>query len=82
MLDLLDAGQLSQDAGYGICKECQQMIEAKADADADKSIAMVSAALNDKNRARFEAMDRPLQLGIIGQMLDEGIITYRITRDA
>jgi hypothetical protein len=71
-----------QDAGYGICKTCQEWIQTKADADADKSIAMVSAALNETNRTRFDAMDRALQLGLIGQMLDEGIITYRITRDA
>lgn len=67
-----------QDRGYGICQPCQ-VDDAWRDYEAMSGlIDTVRDALNPGNREKFAAMDRPLQDAIVYQMLDNGILSWRI----
>ena len=67
-----------QDKGFGICKDCQGWIEDRDNVEDDKAIALLRSALNDANRAVFDAMDRDLQMGMVGEAINAGFITFSI----
>lgn len=67
-----------QDDGYGICESCQKDIAERDEKEWDKAIATLREALNDDNRAKFDAMDREKQKRIVWKALDEGVLTFKI----
>lgn len=67
-----------QDAGFGICRQCQ--VDAAWD---DHSlltgmIDQVAGALKEASRTEYLAMDRPLQEAIVYKMLDKGYLKWTI----
>lgn len=67
-----------QDRGYGICKPCQDSIEAASTEMMDHTIGMFADSLNDDNRDQFLLFSRRVQEIIIHKALDQGLITWRI----
>lgn len=69
-----------QDTGYGICPRCEEWIGGRQDAEWRKTQKLVAESLNPANRAKFLGFDEELQRGIVAQMIDEGILTYEVSR--
>ena len=67
-----------QDNGYGICKGCQKWEDELNEAEYDKAIALLSGALNEKNKAKFDSMNRDQQKRIAWQAIEDGKITWEI----
>lgn len=71
----------NQDVGYGSCPRCEEWIERCFTRPAeDKAITLLRDALSETNRARFDAMDRDLQLWVVSQAVEDKVITWVITR--
>lgn len=64
-----------QDDGYGICKKCQGWIGERNRAEEDKMIATLRSGLNPENQAKFDEMDRDLQMAMVYQALEDGVMT-------
>lgn len=76
---LSSAGQDDDhDAGYGICPGCETWIGKKEQAEWERMRDMVANALNPRNQAKFLAMEPELQRGVVGHMIDDGILTWTI----
>ena len=69
-----------QDAGFGICKKCQGWIDQRNEDHWKKLEAKVANSLNEKNRARFLSFELGVRRGFILKMMDEGVITWQISR--
>jgi len=67
-----------QDNGYGICKECQGIIEKHNEAEWDKAIGVLRNGLNEKNREHFNGMERAMQKALVWKALDDGILRWTI----
>jgi hypothetical protein len=68
----------NHDSGYGTCVDCQAWIDERNEQDWNRLRDKVAAALNDKNRAHFLAMEMELQRGIMLKMMDDGLIAWTI----
>lgn len=69
-----------QDKGYGICQPCQVSI-ARDDCDAmSDAIGLLSNALNDANRTKFQASSRMHQELLVLQAFEDKILTWHIGR--
>ena len=63
------------------CEPCKEWIEERFTKPAeDKALELLRGALNETNRAKFDSFDRELQLGLVGRAIEEGILTWKITR--
>lgn len=69
-----------QDKGYGICQSCQAWIAEKDRAQEDRMLATLREGLNEANRARFDSMDRDLQLAFVGKAIEDGILSFSIRK--
>jgi len=71
-----------QDQGYGICCDCQVDAAWKEHEMLTDIIATLASGLNEKNRAKYLAFDRPRQEMIVYDALDKGILKWTIGRAA
>lgn len=69
-----------QDAGFGICKGCQEWIAERNEEQWQKIEDKVANALNEKNRAKFLSFELAVRRGFILKMMDAGVITWQISR--
>lgn len=69
-----------QDLGFGICIECQELINDKNIAEIDRIVSVLEDGLNPANRARYRAMDQDLRRAFALKALEEGVITYSAVR--
>jgi len=67
-----------QDNGYGICKKCQGWIEELDNKEMDKAIKVISDGLKPANKAKFDAMERELQIALVNKALSDGVMTWVI----
>ena len=68
----------NRDKGFGTCILCTiDLAKDKASEYAELE-AKVAKSLNPGNRKKFLAMEPDLRTGVIGQMIEDGIITYSI----
>jgi len=67
-----------QDTGYGICKSCQTDIADNDKQLMDKSIQLLTGAMNEKNKRHFISMPRIQQEYVVMMAIDNGIINFKI----
>ena len=65
-----------QDQGYGICPECESRQNTRNEKQLESLKSMLRGALNEANRAAFDAMDSELQRAIVGEAIADGIIAW------
>jgi hypothetical protein len=68
------------DNGFGTCQDCVTWIGERDNKRWRRSTAHVAMALNKTNRRDFLRMDTELQRGIICQMIEDGIVTFAVTK--
>ena len=68
----------NHDTGFGTCADCEAWIGKREDAEWAKTQAMVANALNPANRTKFLKLEKGVQMGIVTEMVKDGIITYEI----
>jgi len=66
------------DTGYGTCVACDEWIGERETAIWRTQRDRVAASLNETNRAQFLSMDESLQRGIMGEMVEDGILTWQV----
>lgn len=68
-----------QDAGYGICKECQGIAEKKGKEEMDEIISTVTNGFQkEENRKKFSSYTREMQEAIVFQMIEKKELVYSI----
>ena len=69
----------SQDKGYGTCPECVTWVEETFDKPMREGLRKkVHDNLNEKNRAKFDAMTIEEQDAICFALIDKGVIKWTI----
>ena len=68
----------NDDRGYGTCEACKKWIGERDKRAVDGMIQTLREALNERNRATFDAMDRALQQAFVGKAIADGILTFSI----
>ena len=69
-----------QDQGYGICKDCQGIIEAKNVEAMDRAIDVLANGLNDTNKAKLRSASRMRQELLVHFAFEDGIIGWHIRK--
>lgn len=72
-----------QDNGYGICKDCQEYIDAKNEKQYDDMIKQILEAVKpetaEKMRAKI-AEDPDMKYAYVNGALDQGFFTFSVSR--
>jgi hypothetical protein len=63
------------DVGFGMCVQCAEW---SFDLTMKPIFAKVRAALNEKNRAKWDGMHDGQKAHIVEKMLDEGVLSWKI----
>lgn len=66
------------DTGFGTCQRCQKMDDKRNEQHWLGLEQKVAAALSEKNRTKFWDYNLALRRGLILEMMDDGLITWRI----
>ena len=70
-----------QDDGFGICKECQELIHERDEQEWDRAINTLRSGLTPGNQVTFDALDRGTQKAVVLQALEDGILTFTVGRE-
>ena len=69
-----------RDKGFGTCEACSTALTEDNEAGWVKLETKVRAALKPENQKRFDLMGAEFRRALIGQMMDEGLITWKVRR--
>lgn len=69
-----------QDAGFGICRDCQAWAHREDRAQQRRAFDLVRSALNPENRAQFDGFKLPKKRWIVAKLYERGHLKWSITR--
>ena len=70
-----------QDAGYGICRDCQESAELAYDAQMDNYIAKLAGAFEKpENKEKFLKFSREAQEGFVLKMVQDGAAKFVVNK--
>lgn len=66
-----------QDAGYGICKECQDMAEEMNNKQLDEIGDTIREALNEKNKAKWDGFSIDTRRLLALKAVEDGVVVFQ-----
>ena len=69
-----------QDAGFGICKKCQDWSEKKIDETFEDAKEMIYKNLTPERQEQFNKLDKEKQNWFISELINKGILKWEIKK--
>ncbi len=66
------------DTGFGTCSRCETWIGGREEKQWDEWEALVAKSLNTTNREKFLGFEQGVRRGIVGKMIDDGVLKWEI----
>lgn len=73
--------EYDQDIGYGHCDRCHTDIIADNERDYEKAFRVIEDSLSPEKLAKWKTKSLDEKKGFVVKLLDEGILTYSISRN-